>query len=192
MMCAVLALYLLLQSLKPQELRSQGQLPPNVQHLWKLISFSLREYPTVGYLATEKKLKSSDRPQWKAFNPTQGLLWWFLGDWIYQSKNKPTSWLLPWARESLRGLLGTESSSTSLPQHGHNTHEQEQGFSWPCSVQSRFNLPGYWPGIRLSAAQPQRAACVLLNLCPLFLGYRRWIFTGVTNYWIQKDSQGVR
>lgn len=36
----------------------------------KFISFPLRD-PTVGYLATEKKVESSDRPQWRGFNPTK-------------------------------------------------------------------------------------------------------------------------
>lgn len=44
-----------------------------------LISYSSRLYPTIGYLTTEKKLKSSDTPHCKAFNPVQGLLRVFFG-----------------------------------------------------------------------------------------------------------------
>lgn len=44
-----------------------------------LISYSSRLYPTIGYLTTEKKLKSSDTTHCKAFNPVQGLLRVFFG-----------------------------------------------------------------------------------------------------------------
>lgn len=76
--CAVLVLYLLIQSLKPKELRSQGQHPPKIEYLCKMLPF-FEAIPTVAYSATEEKQECSDRPQWKAFNPIQGILWCFGG-----------------------------------------------------------------------------------------------------------------
>lgn len=111
----------------------------------KFISFSFRD-PTGGYLATAKKLESSDRPQWKSFNPIKGFRGVF-GETVFISQgtsqhcNSCLEPVNPWEDSAQRAVV-------SLPQHRHNTHEQEQDFSWPWSVQPRFNLPGYWPGIR--------------------------------------------
>lgn len=102
--------------------------------------------------------------------------------------------------------ITTPASSPWIPERNSQHREQQcviamawaqhtwagSRFSWPWSVQPRFNLPGYCPGIRLSAAQPLMAACVLLlTQCLLFPGNGFCIFTGVTNYWIQKGFQSA-
>lgn len=49
--CAVLILYLLIQSLKPKELRSQGQLPPKIQDLCKMHFSFFEAIPQCGRLS---------------------------------------------------------------------------------------------------------------------------------------------
>lgn len=52
---------------EPKAIGSRDSFPLTRSILARYISFSSREQPTTGYLATEKKLESSDRPQWKGF-----------------------------------------------------------------------------------------------------------------------------
>lgn len=53
------------------------------------------------------------------------------------------------------------------------------------NVWSRFQLPGYWLGIRLSVVQPGMAALILLlTRCLLFLSNGRRIPAGVLNCWM--------